>query len=45
MKESVLAKLIYTYRQYQNAFEKSSKDLDNQTTPGLIQQSIIPLPQ
>lgn len=45
MKESVLAKLIYTYRQYQNAFEKSSKDLDNLTTPGLIQQSIIPMPQ
>jgi hypothetical protein len=45
LKESVIAKLIYTYRQYQNAFEKSNKDTEMKTTPGLIQPSIIPQPQ
>jgi hypothetical protein len=47
--ESIIAKLIYTYVQYQNAFEKSQPTTESPeakaTTPGLIQQSIIPLPQ
>ena len=34
--ESVIAKLIYSYRIYQNAFEKSSKDVEIKTTPGLM---------
>lgn len=48
--ECIIAKLIYSYIQYQNSFEKSATltdgtaEVKNTTAPGLIQQSIIPLP-
>lgn len=47
--ECIIAKLIYSYVQYQNSFELATNTTEGAveiktTTPGLIQQSIIPLP-